>query len=344
MSKEVRIGILGLLTVALGLWGIKYIQGSNLLSRTDEYYAYFTNVGGVQVGTPVQVSGVNVGSISNIELSEIDRRVRLTLNLERELPLPKDTRAVLVTTGFLGDMAIYLEYDKPCINGVGCAESGDTLQGDTRGMVEAILGEGGIEGYVETLNQGIQQALDSLNQSLLGEDSDSPIAKSARSLESTMTNLEQATSRANLLVARSSPALERALEDLQKITSTLAEQRASIASLLQNADSLSQQLVAARLDEVIKEVKGTVAELSATLNTTNNAMGGVNNLVNQIEAGEGTLGKLVTDEELYRNLRELTSSLDSLLSDIQNRPYRYIPLKGRNQINRYDRRDEDQGE
>ncbi|MCB0634969.1 MAG: MCE family protein, partial [Lewinella sp.] len=160
MSQEVRIGALALVTIALGLWGLKFIQGQNLLARTDTYFAFYENVGGVQIGTPVQVSGVTVGAVSGIDLSDTDRRVMLTLEMERDLPLPKATRAVLVTTSVLGDMAIYLEYDQPCPgSGPDCAADQDTLRGVTRGMIEAILGEGGVDQYVETLNDGLKEVL-----------------------------------------------------------------------------------------------------------------------------------------------------------------------------------------
>ncbi len=340
MSKEVRIGILALVSVALSLWGIKFIQGQNILSRSSVYYAYFSNVGGIQIGTPVQISGVTVGSVADIELGIEDRRVRLTLDLERDIPLPKDAAAVLATTSVLGDKAIILHYDKPCSGDADCAQSGDTLEGRTQGMIESILGEGGLDAAVNTLQTGLQDILDTLNQELLGKDSDSPVATTARDLQGTMANLRQATDRANLLLQRSSPALEQSLASVNELTGTLAEQKESLASILSNADSLSQQMVDAQLDDAIEQIKSTITELNNTLATTNTAMGGVSDVVGSIKEGNGTLGRLVNDEELYNKLVTLSTQLDSLFGDFQERPYRYIPLKSRNRINRYDRKDD----
>ena len=338
MSPEVRTGLLALIAIFLSLWGIKYIQGSNILSDAQTYYAYYDNVAGVQIGTPVQISGVSVGSVSARDLSTEDRRVRLTLTIEREAPLPKDTRAVLATVSPLGDMAIILDYKIPC-SGANCAQSGDTFQGVTRGIVESMLGDGGLSSYIEQLRVGLLEAVDSLNKGLLDENSQGPLAETVRDLRGTMSNLNAATGRMNLMLQRSSPALESSLANVAQLMETLEEQRQTIASILGNTDTLSQQMVDARLDEAVMEAKGTITKLNETLATANTALGGVDQLVNQLKAGEGTLGMLLQDDDLYTNLNALSYSLDSLASDLRDRPYRYVPLKGRRKVERYDRKD-----
>lgn len=342
MSPEVRTGLLALVAIFLSLWGIKYIQGSNILSDAQTYYAYYDNVAGVQIGTPVQISGVSVGSVSARDLSTEDRRVKLTLTIERDAPLPKDTRAVLATVSPLGDMAIILDYRTPCA-GANCAVSGDTFEGVTRGIVESMLGDGGLGSYIEQLRAGLLEAVDSLNKGLLDENSKGPLAETVRDLQGTMSNLNAATGRMNVMLQRSSPALESTLANIAQLTETLEGQRQAIAGIISNTDTLSQQMVDARLDEAVTEAKATLAKLNETLGTANTALGGVDELVGQLQAGEGTLGMLLQDEELYTNLNALSYSLDSLVSDFQGRPYRYVPLKGRRKVERYDRKDSNEG-
>lgn len=338
MSNEVRIGLLALVAIGLSLWGIKFIQGTNIFSKNETFYAYYDNVAGVQVGTPVQISGINVGSVSSLDLGIEDKRVKLSFTLERKVPMPKSTKAKLMQVSLLGDMAIVLDYDQPCA-GANCAVDGDELAGVSLGMVESILGEGGLETYVEQLTGGLGGVIDSLNATLLGEGSTGPIAETARNLQGTMANLNAATGRMNTLLQRTAPSLEQSLGNISQLTSTLEQQRQHIAGVLANADTLSQQIVDAQLDDAIAQVKGTVAELSKTLESANTAMTGLNGVVGKIEAGEGSLGMLVQDEALYRNLNALSYSLDSLASDMQDRPYRYIPLKSRRRVQRYDRKD-----
>jgi phospholipid/cholesterol/gamma-HCH transport system substrate-binding protein len=338
MSYEVRTGLLALVAIALSLWGIKYIQGTNLLSKSDTYYAFYNDVSGVTVGTPVQISGVTVGSVSARELNTEDRRVKLTFTLERNVPLPKNTRAALVAKSFLGEMAIVFDYDAPC-SGDNCAQSGDTFVGISRGMVESMLGEGGLTTYIDQLKNGLKEVADSLNQDILGEDSTGPLAESARDLQATMSNLKDATGRMNLLLQRSSPALERTLANVASLTSTLEGQQNKIASIISNADSLSQQMVDAQLGQAVQDAKQTIVQLNETLAVAQTALGGVNEMIGNLKKGEGTLGLLLQDEALYNNLNTMSYSLDSLLTDLQDKPYRYLPLKSRRKVKRFDKLD-----
>lgn len=342
MSHEVRIGILSIVAIALSLWGIKYIQGSNILSKSTTYYAFYDDVSGVQVGTPVQISGVTIGSVSSRELDTQERKVKLTFTLSEEVPLPKDTRAILATKSFLGDMAVIFDYPTPC-NGSNCAESGDTFIGATQGMVESMLGEGGLESYIAQLQEVLQKSITSLTEGLVGEDSNGPLAATARDLEATMGNLKNATGRVNNMLQRSSPELEKTLTNIAQLTTTLNEQKKHIAGIVANTDSLSQQMVDARLDEAVVQAKATLAELDETLVTAKSAMSGVDDLMGQLKQGEGSLGKLLYDDALYQNLNALSYSLDSLSSDLKERPYRYVPLKSRRRVKRSDRKDAEDG-
>ncbi|MEO0873390.1 MAG: hypothetical protein AAFY48_02190, partial [Bacteroidota bacterium] len=217
------------------------------------------------------------------------------------------------------------------------------FEGVTRGIVESMLGDGGLGSYIEQLRAGLLEAVDSLNKGLLDENSKGPLAETVRDLQGTMSNLNAATGRMNVMLQRSSPALESTLANIAQLTETLEGQRQAIAGIISNTDTLSQQMVDARLDEAVTEAKATLAKLNETLGTANTALGGVDELVGQLQAGEGTLGMLLQDEELYTNLNALSYSLDSLVSDFQGRPYRYVPLKGRRKVERYDRKDSNEG-
>lgn len=340
MKKEVGIGILALLAVSLSLWGYKFIQGSNILSRNIELYAYYDDVGGLQIGTPVQISGVTVGAVSKIDLDLASRKVRLTLNLQKDVHVPKSTRAVIVVTSFLGGQAIYLEYDQTCQPGVDCAQKGDVLTAVKRGMLESTLGEDAIDGYMEQLTRGLNQAMDTLNQILLGEDSKSPIAVSARDLQATLLNLKSASGKLDGLLGSAGPNLIATSGDLRKLTATFAAQREHFASIVGQTDSITRQLSRADLEKTVVGLNQTLSDLRATLRTADQTVGNVNGLITGVKQGQGTLGKLVVDDQLYQQLMYMSHRIDSLANDLQQHPYRYMPLKSRNQVRRYDRQDD----
>lgn len=344
MSNEVKIGILAIVTIAVSFWGYKFIMGQNALASSNIYYVEYENVEGLQKATPVRISGYDVGVVADIYLKpdDPDRNVIVMLDLRKDIKIPKDTKATIVATGFMGGKAILLEYDKPCFDD-DCAESGAYLQGSAKGLFGSMVGEENMKEYVDIIKNGLQDVIDTLNKELLSEDSDSPVAKSAKDLQATMANLESTTAQLDNLLRRSSGNIEGTLKNLDAITGTLKDNNDKIKNILTNAETLTGDLAQADIKKTLQEVSDAIKDLSKTLQTADGAIAGVSTTLDKINNGEGTIGKLMQDEALYNELKTMSASIDSLVSDIQERPYRYMPLKGRNQINRYDRKDERQG-
>ncbi len=70
--------------------------------------AYFDEIGGLKPRAPVVIAGVKVGQVVEIRLAE-DYRARVRMDLKRDLKLPVDTTASIVTAGLLGDQYISLQ-------------------------------------------------------------------------------------------------------------------------------------------------------------------------------------------------------------------------------------------
>ena len=338
MSNEVKIGILAIVTIALSFWGYKFILGKNMLVKTNMYKIVYQRVEGMQVGTQVRISGVRVGSVASVNLQE-DQTVLVVLDMDKGIRIPKNTVATIISTGFMGGKAIQLQYDRPC-EGADCAQSGDFIQGRTKGLVSSMIGEENLESYVNIVKMGLQDVLDTLNHALLSEDSQSPVAESVRSLQSTLENLKSATHQVDRLVRNSSGNIDQAMSNLSSITGNIASKNDQISNIIDQADSLSQQLATANLKGTLQEVNLAVASLKNTLETADQALNGVSTTVGKINQGEGSLGKLINDEELYENISELSHRADSLINDLQKRPYRYMPLKSRRKVKKFDRQDE----
>lgn len=340
ISKEIKIGLLALVAVALSIWGYKFIRGKNLLVKSNMYQVIYPTVDGLRVGTSVRINGVSVGSVGSIEImpEDLDKKVLVLLDLDRDIQIPKDTRAVIMATSFMGDKAIDLLYDRPCA-GKDCAPSGAYLKGETRGLLGSMLGKEDARAYMDILKTGIQSIVDSLNAQLLSDSSNSPIAKSLRDLQGTMANLNSASSTVDVLLTKSSGAISGTLSDFNKLSSTLAGKKDQIGSTIDDAASTMKQLSEADIAKTIAELNAAITNLKTTIASADKALGGVSGLVDDINTGQGTLGKLMKDEELYDNLNELGARADSLFTDIQDRPYRYIPFKSRNKVKRMDKKD-----
>lgn len=339
MSNESKIGLLAIVSIGLAFWGYQFVRGQNIFKTSNSYYVYYQEINQLSVSTPVVINGFQVGIVSSIELDPPNYdQIVVTLDLERDITIPKSTVATIISTSFLGGKAIDLDFEGGC-SGNDCAKNGDTLNGRTKSLVGSMVGEETVESYVAIIRDGLQEVLDTLNNQLLGDGSDNLVAQSARDLRSTLGNLKSTTTQLDQLLRKSSGNIDGTLDNVKSLTDTLNSRADAIAGILDNADSFSNQLAEIDLKGTSEEAKAAIQKLSGTLDNADVALADMAILLNKIKSGEGTLGQLITDEQLYNRLNTLSATADTLLGDIQDRPYRYVPFKGRKRVQRYDKKD-----
>lgn len=340
MSNEVKVALLAIAAFVLFYWGYRFVRGKNILSTSNIYYVEYNNIDQLQISSPVLINGFQVGFVSNIQLKPDNYEiVVVTLDLRKDIKVPKDTRAIIKSTGFMGGKAVVLSYDQPCLGEADCAESGAYLQGGSLGLLDSMVGEETVDDYLEVLKNNLGDIIDTLNRKLLSEEAEGPLAESLRSLETTMANLEASTGRLNRLLATSSDDISSTMANMERITSNISDNNEKIASLIGNFETVSSDLAEADVKETLAEVDASIQQLNATLAAADTALGGVTVAIDKINTGEGTLGKLLGDDELYNRLNALSIQTDSLVEDFQERPYRYMPFKSRKKVQRYDRKD-----
>ena len=339
MSKEIRVALLAIVAIALVYWGYNFILGNNVMKQTAFYKVEYKNVGGLKTSTPVRVNGVQVGRVATVKNQMDEQNVLVELDLEPGLRIPKDTRAYILNETFMGQQAVELKYDTPC-SGNDCAQPGDYLQGENLSVLASTVDRQELEVYLNEFENTILSLLDSIQDRTLGSDAEGPLANTIRDMESTMNNLKGATGQLNSLLYQSKDNITGTLENAETVTASLADNNERIERILVSTDSFTQQLSAVELKKTVDELSQTIASLKSTINKADQTFAGINSVVGGLENGEGTLGLLLQDPALYHELSTLSAKADSLLNDIQDRPYRYVPLKGRKRVKRYDRKDE----
>lgn len=337
MSREIKIGILFVVTAALAFWGFKFILGRNILRPSNTYKVVYPHVDGLMVGTQVRISGVQVGGVSGMELQD-DQSVLVSINLNKGIQVPKNTKVVIKSSSIMGGKIIELVYDKPCKDG-DCAESGQFLEGISLGAIQSMVTPDELKTYVDVVKIGLQGVIDTLNKQLLSDDSDSPLANSVRSLESTLISLESATGQVDGLLASSSKNINSALRDVASLTNTLDSKKEVLGQTLDNANAISKQVADMDLAATVKSANDAILDLRTALAKVSSSLAGIDGVVNQVSTGNGSLSKLLQDDGLYYRIDRLSKTADSLLIDIEEAPYRYIPLKSRRKVLRYDKQD-----
>ncbi len=330
MSKEIRIGLLAIVAIAVLIWGYKYLLGQNLLKASNKYYIEYTNIDNLKVSDPVSINGFDVGTVQDIYLKPEDfKTIVVVIDVKSEVKLPPKTEAHLFNSGMMGSKAIRLEYSGVC--STDCLTDGDYLRGVELGFIQSMIATEELNQYLRTIKQGIGGVMDTVNTYLMDETSDNELGKTVRDLSATISNLKYTTLQLNEMLARSSANLVGTLENLEAITQTFENNGEVISNTLRNLNDLTEQLKVGRLDSTVVKTNRTLANtedaivsLQETMNSAQKTFSELNILVKNMNSGEGTLGGLVKDQELYDNLSSATRNLDLLLQDFRLNPKRYV--------------------
>lgn len=292
LKKELTIGALVIVALAVLILGIDFLKGVNVFKASNYYYVEYTNVEGLAISAPVTLNGFKVGQVREINY-EFDNpgHVKVEVSLDKQLRLPKGTQAVL-TTDLLGTASIVL---KP-------GESkdwqavGDCLEGVTdKGLMANV---GGMMPTVEAIFPKIDTLLTNLN-AITG---DPALTASVKRLDAITGNLEVTTKRLSALMAQ-----------LQPVTHNVNSVTSNLDSITGDVAVLTSQLRELPVDSLSADLAATIANLQA--------------LSEELKNPDGSLGKLMKDPALYNNLNNTVSSLDSLFVDIKKNPKRYISIK-----------------
>ncbi len=296
---SVPVGAVIMVALAILMYSSMTGGGTSIFESKISFVCYFKNVNGLVKGSPVWMSGVEVGNVSSIEFAEVDspREVyvvcRVTTKVHRYLN--KDTRVELGTIGFLGDK--YIEI-KPGNHGSTPIESMDLIESQEVGSAPAMFQAG--QDAAERAGELVGNLDEFLVRLNAGEGTLGQLA----------TN-DDVYEHLSVLLAN----LSKLTADLQK------NQEALITSVKNMSNSVGN------LANQVNENQGTLGklisepELYDNLNATSARL---DSIMTKIDMAEGNLGLLVNDTGLYVEITNLVVRANSLITDIQDNPRDYF--------------------
>jgi phospholipid/cholesterol/gamma-HCH transport system substrate-binding protein len=289
-KREVMVGALVLLGFAMFTGFMFWLTGRSIVSKAVPVPVVFTNVNGLKQGDPVRVSGVKKGRVGGVRLQRVGH-VIVTLSLDPEVRPHKDARAVVASADFLG--AKYVDYD-PGVNDTMLAE-GQAINGVTEEQFADVA-----QGAAKSAQELISKVNKNLNPGQLAADIHN-------TLLATQRGMNALTQVANGPVVQQTQATLKSLEGVMARIDTLLG-AANAVNTGKRLDTLSANLT---------QLTGRLAD----------ATGSLTGLLDKMNKGEGTLGKLASDTLLYENLNGTLKSLSELLKDLKERPGRYLTVK-----------------
>jgi len=335
MSKEIRLSLLAILTLVLVFWGYKFVKGKNIFQNTKTFYAVFDNVQQLTVSSPIYMNGYEIGVVSGIKLNPDNvKSLIVTLEVDGKIGYPKDTKVALTQASIVSGKVLSLEFDRIC-NG-DCAQDGDYLHTKSIGMIESMLGTDDISEYSSVIRESVSGAIDSLFSKLSDRESDNPLNQTLFKMQETMDNLATTTSRLNQLMRTSSGSLETSLSNMATLSNGLAASTGEIQSLITNMNAITSNLRDADVASTVTSANTALDEtthllmsMDTTMSTAQETFVQLNDVMEKISNGEGSLGKLMNDQELYDNMELTTKNLQLLLQDVRLNPRRYFKLFGK---------------
>ncbi len=298
ISSEAKIGMIGLVTLAVLIWGINYLKGRNILSSTYTLITHFKEVRGLESSAPVVMNGIKIGYVHQLQLTPgQDPPVKVLLRVEKDYPLHEGTVAVLASADLLGTSVIRMESS---------GMSGRLLA--HRDTLPASVEKDLVAEFREQLTPVLDKVSE-LSTSVASLTGRIDTLVSSGEIEELIRHL---SSSARSLSASLSPegSLDQSFRNLETVTGVLASREEEISSLMEQMESITASLDSSGL-----------GELPVVLNSVAEQLDG---LLKQVNSGEGSLGALVYSDSLMTGLQGLIAGLDSLAVDLRENPGNYV--------------------
>lgn len=296
--KAIMVAIMAISAIIIFYAGANFLKGAEMFGGNRKLYAIFDDAAGLPQGTPVMYNGFKIGKVMTVSLtSDSPARVCAAIAINEDMDIPKDSHFELSTKDMLGGLVIHLRLGEA----KQLAKNKDTLQSFLIPAFTDGLGD------VMVQLSSIMSSVDSIALELKGIVSSK---EGSSSLKIIFENLENSTTELNQLMSQNRAKFGHIVDNLNQLTTTLNEETPQLQSIIDNFDQISDDIAKADLAKVILEANQTIEQLSL--------------IVEKIQKGEGDIGKLVNNEELYNNLALTTENLNKLLIDIKENPDRYI--------------------
>ena len=294
MSKELKIGFVGILAISILFVGVNYLKGLNVFNASRNFHAKYENINGLNVGNSVFLNGYEVGMVSDINLlSNNNEKLLVTISIDEDFDIPRNTICKIVNQDLMGTKSIELVFG----NDTFFAKVGDTLISDMAGSLQDEVNAQILPLKIKT--EELISSIDSVMKivtAVLNKDARENLSNSLKSLDQTFILMNQAMLKVNQIVDQND-------ERISSIINNLEANNDEITVILKNFSDISDDIAKSKIENLLS----SLAEASKKINDS-----------------EGSLGMLLSDKDLYLNLEKSSKELEALIKDIKENPKRYV--------------------
>ncbi len=339
---ELRVGIVVAIALTIAMAATIYITregGLPFLGGQYTVYSYLRDVNGLKVGSPIHLSGVEVGSVNRVEFAEPGdpAPVKVTMTLRTDVQ-ERITTSSLVTVGSLGVLGEkMLDVDPGPPGGTPIPDRGE-IPGEAEGdpIKGIILDASRTMKDIRDLAREIQEGQGTLGALLKREELHDKLLALIDKAVDVFTSLDRQEGTFGKLIHD-----PQIYDNLNQLVVTMKD----LVVRIDTGDGAIGKLVHDR--EVGRQIARTTENLAKVTDRVNQGEGTLGALIREralydrldslaanfgsvaarIERGDGTAGQLVHDRELYDNLNKTAAELQGLLADIREDPRKYLRIK-----------------
>jgi phospholipid/cholesterol/gamma-HCH transport system substrate-binding protein len=288
---EMMVGASIFLALFILIAGVMWLKEVSFTRKTVEYTVLFPNVGALQIGDPVTVNGVKRGEVSRMYLHEGD--VAVDIKVDKSINITDSSDVTVQNIGLMGERMVGIRLStKGTAYTPNKDEDKTYIEGDfDSGIAEAM----GMLGNVLTDVQILLVRVSDVMEKTIAD------PEFVTVFNGVVGRLDTVSLMVGGLLAENEPKLNRTMENLETLSN-------DVQGLLDaNKDNI---------DEMIGDGSRLVDDAVSIAERVDSVVASLQSMVTDIENGEGSIGKLMDDEEFYDELKTTVSRLDTLVNDV----------------------------
>jgi phospholipid/cholesterol/gamma-HCH transport system substrate-binding protein len=298
ISNEFKIGVLAAVSITVLVLGYNFLKGQNIFTTTNTFYATYENVDGLFRSNPVQINGHSIGSVTKVDMDYDTRIITVAVTVPQQITVPKNSILKIINTDVAGSKGIELI--------IGDDSTGFALHQDTLTSDQDVSLLAGAAKILTPLAKQVEHLISNIDTAVSGVSLNTTLVD----LSKTLKAFQSTASRLNGMIDESREQIKATVLNLNSISRDLKSASPDLKVILARIDSTTMELQKLKLDGINEKVSETLKSITTTMNTVN--------------SGDGSLAKLLNDDQLYSQLKEASVSIDSLAKDIQRYPRRYF--------------------
>lgn len=307
LSKNAKVGIFAFAGIVILIAGFNFMKGFSFFKTYSRYHIVYDNAGGVVKSTQVMINGFKIGQVEEVGfLSRGDAsKILVTIAVDGDILMPEGTVAEIASVNLLGNKAINIKLG----NGNSVIPPQDTLIGSVEKGLSELMSP--LRDKSEQVLATMDKVLASMNN-VFDSTGTGKLSKGVDDLTGTLSHVRSIAAHLDDLTTTQETRIKDMFAHTESIMRNLRNNNEVITYTLKNMKQITDSIAA--------------ADVTSTINNLNKSLADMHTMLDKINRGEGTLGELANNEELYKNLSSSSHELSLLLADMQKYPGRYFTV------------------